>query len=134
MYYSTSEIENRYQQGAAPPETRQNSGTFDICRIFVMINRGACRQCGSVIPKRSLEQLQREYCRWFRNKIISTLLKGTDACRLNLHHYSRVIATNNAADRSVPLWRSCCSGSPSLLPCMPRNRSKSLFPVSRVML
>ncbi len=54
------------RQSGDPEET---TGRFDSGRIFVTINRGTYWQCGFVIPKGSLEQLQQRGLQAFRDSI-----------------------------------------------------------------
>jgi 2-polyprenyl-6-methoxyphenol hydroxylase-like FAD-dependent oxidoreductase len=42
---------------------------FDVGQIFVMLNRGEYRQCGFVIPKGSLDQLQAQGLPAFRHRV-----------------------------------------------------------------
>jgi 2-polyprenyl-6-methoxyphenol hydroxylase-like FAD-dependent oxidoreductase len=52
-----------------PGDPEETTGRFDSGRIFVTINRGAYWQCGFVIPKGSLEQLQERGLQAFRASI-----------------------------------------------------------------
>lgn len=52
-----------------PGDPEETMGRFDIGRILVMINRGAYWQCGFVIPKGALEQLQERGLEAFRDSV-----------------------------------------------------------------
>jgi 2-polyprenyl-6-methoxyphenol hydroxylase-like FAD-dependent oxidoreductase len=52
-----------------PGDPEETTGRFDSGRIFITINRGAYWQCGFVIPKGSLEQLQQRGVQAFRDSI-----------------------------------------------------------------
>jgi dipeptidase D len=58
----------RLSRQAGDPE--ETTGRFDSGQIFVTINRGAYWQCGFVIPKGSLEQLQDKGLQAFRDSIV----------------------------------------------------------------
>ncbi len=50
-------------------DPKETMGRFDIGRIFIMINRGEHWQCGFVIPKGSLQQLQEGGVQAFRERV-----------------------------------------------------------------
>jgi 2-polyprenyl-6-methoxyphenol hydroxylase-like FAD-dependent oxidoreductase len=52
-----------------PADPEQTMGRFDIGRIFIMINRGEYWQCGSVIPKGSVETIHARGLETFRNGV-----------------------------------------------------------------
>jgi len=52
-----------------PGDPEESTGHFDLGRIFVMINRGTYWQCGFVIPKGSLVQIQERGLPAFRDGI-----------------------------------------------------------------
>jgi len=53
----------------APTDPDETVGRFDAGRIFVMINRGAHWQCGLVIPKGSVAEVQAEGLEAFRAEL-----------------------------------------------------------------
>jgi len=53
----------------APADPRGVTGRFDAGRIFVMLDRGTSWQCGFVIPKGSLEQIQAGGLDAFRREV-----------------------------------------------------------------
>src|SRR5437867_13320715 len=57
----------RLSRRPGDPEDRR--GRFDIGRIFIMLNQGRHWQCGFVIPKGSLEQLQARGLQSFRESV-----------------------------------------------------------------
>ena len=52
-----------------PGDPEDPRGRFDIGRIFIMLNQGRHWQCGFVIPKGSLEQLQARGLQSFRESV-----------------------------------------------------------------
>jgi 2-polyprenyl-6-methoxyphenol hydroxylase-like FAD-dependent oxidoreductase len=52
-----------------PGDPEETMGRFDVGRIFIMLNRGASWQCGFVIPKGTLQQLQERGLPAFRNSV-----------------------------------------------------------------
>src|SRR5437867_2280068 len=52
-----------------PGDPEAPMGRFEMGRIFIMLNQGAHWQCGFVIPKGSLEQLQERGLQAFRDSV-----------------------------------------------------------------
>src|SRR5438034_1780106 len=52
-----------------PGDPEDPRGRFDVGRIFIMLNQGRHWQCGFVIPKGSLEQLQERGLQAFRESV-----------------------------------------------------------------
>jgi len=52
-----------------PDDKEQSLGRFDAGRIFIMLNRSEHWQCGFVIPKGSLQQLQEKGLQAFRDSV-----------------------------------------------------------------
>ena len=57
----------RLSRHTGDPE--RSLGHFDVGRIFIMLNRGKHWQCGFVIPKGSLQQLQEKGLQAFRDSV-----------------------------------------------------------------
>jgi 2-polyprenyl-6-methoxyphenol hydroxylase-like FAD-dependent oxidoreductase len=83
-------------------DPKETMGRFDIGRIFIMINRGEYWQCGFVIPKGSMKQVQERGLQAFRESVAQVAQFAADRVG-ELREWEAVKLLTVRVDR-LPQW------------------------------
>lgn len=87
-----------------PNDPADPMGRFDTGRIFIMLNRGDYWQCGFVIAKGSLDQLQAKGLQSFRDSVAQLALFAADRVH-ELESWEPVKLLTVQVDRLREWWR-----------------------------
>jgi 2-polyprenyl-6-methoxyphenol hydroxylase-like FAD-dependent oxidoreductase len=90
----------RLSRRSGDPE--ETMGRFDMGRIFIMINRGEYWQCGFVIPKGSVKQIQERGLQAFRDSVAQVAPFATDRVS-ELREWETINLLTVRVDR-LPQW------------------------------
>ena len=85
-----------------PGDPDETMGRFDMGRIFIMINRGDYWQCGFVIPKGSIKQIQERGLQAFRDSVAQVAPFAADRVG-ELREWEAVSLLTVRVDR-LPQW------------------------------